>query len=108
MSDARPRIEYVEARRVLLDALDAMEAHLDAIVLVGAQAVYLRTQGRLVGYQAFTTDADVVLDPAKLGPIPPLGQAMEAAGFTSPTSRASGRHDSPGPGSTTMSSCRSI
>ena len=82
MSDAEPRIEYVEARRVLLDALDAMRAHLDALVLVGAQAVYLRTQDRLAGYQAFTTDADVVLDPARLGPIPPLGQAMEGAGFT--------------------------
>lgn len=81
MAEARPRIEYIEARRVLLDALDAMRAHLDALVLVGAQAVYLRTQGRLAGYQAFTTDADVVLDPARLGLIPPLGQAMEAAGF---------------------------
>ena len=76
-----PRIEYVEARRVLLDALDAMRPHLDAVVLVGAQAVYLRSESRLAGYQAFTTDADVVLDPAKLGPIPPLGQAMETAGF---------------------------
>lgn len=82
MAEEPPRIEYVEARRVLLDALDAMRAHLDAVVLVGAQAVYLRTQGRLTGYQAFTTDADIVLDPAKLGPIPPLGHAMEAAGFT--------------------------
>ena len=76
-----PRIEYVEARRILLDALDAMRAHIDALVLVGAQAVYLRSEGRLAGYQAFTTDADVVLDPAKLGPIPPLGRAMETAGF---------------------------
>lgn len=46
MSDAEPRIEYVEARRVLLDALDAMRPHLGAIVLVGAQAVYLRTKDR--------------------------------------------------------------
>lgn len=82
MPEELPRIEYVEARRVLLDALDAMRAHLDALILVGAQAVYLRTQGRLSGYQAFTTDADIVLDPTKLGPIPPLGQAMIAAGFT--------------------------
>ena len=33
---------YVIARRVLLDALAALSSHLDAIVLVGAQAVYLR------------------------------------------------------------------
>jgi hypothetical protein len=75
------RIEYVEARRVLLDALEAMRAHIDALVLVGAQAVYLRSEGRLASYQAHTTDADVVLDPTKLGPIPPVGKAMESAGF---------------------------
>jgi hypothetical protein len=33
---------YVMARQVLLDALDALGPHRDAIVLVGAQAVYLR------------------------------------------------------------------
>lgn len=76
-----PRIEYVEARRVLLDALYALRPHLDAVVLVGAQAVYLRTADRIEGYQAFTTDADVVLDPTLLGPIPPLGEAMLAGGF---------------------------
>jgi hypothetical protein len=31
---------YVLARRVLLDALDALGPHRDAIVVVGAQAVY--------------------------------------------------------------------
>jgi len=77
----QPRIEYVEARRVLLNAVDALRAHLDAVVLVGAQAVYLRTAGRIEGYQPFTTDADIVLDPTLLGPIPPLGEAMTAGGF---------------------------
>ena len=39
MDDSRSlRIEYVEARRVLLDALDALRPHLDAVVLIGAQA----------------------------------------------------------------------
>ena len=33
---------YVLARKVLLDALTALGSHRDAIVLVGAQAVYLR------------------------------------------------------------------
>ena len=33
---------YVIARRVLLDALDALGGHRDAVVLVGAQAIYLR------------------------------------------------------------------
>lgn len=81
MGGETPRIEYIEARRVLLDALEATRAHLGALVLVGAQAVYLRSAGRLTGYQAFTTDADIVVDPSKLGPIPPLGQAMADAGF---------------------------
>ena len=80
MSDA-PRIEYVEARRVLLDALSALRDQLDAAVLVGAQAVYLRTQGRLPSYQPFTTDADLVLDPSRLADRPPLGEAMRNAGF---------------------------
>lgn len=81
MSSASLPIEYVEARRVLLDVLDALLDHVPALVLVGAQAVYLRCEGRLPGYQAFTTDADVVLDLSKLGPIPPLGEAMKASGF---------------------------
>jgi hypothetical protein len=32
---------YVAARRALLNALDALQPHLEALVLVGAQAVYL-------------------------------------------------------------------
>lgn len=35
----------VKAREALLDALKALSAHRDAIVLVGAQAVYLYTGG---------------------------------------------------------------
>lgn len=34
--------EYVEARRVLLDALEALGNHRKAVVLVGAQAIYQR------------------------------------------------------------------
>lgn len=82
MGEQPLRIEYVEARRVLLDVLTALEPHLDAVVLVGAQAVYLRTEGRIEGYQPFTTDADIVLDASRLEPIPPLGDAMTRAGFT--------------------------
>ncbi len=57
------RSEYVDARRVLLDALVGLRSHLDAFVLIGAQAVYVRTLDRLPGYQPFTTDADLVFDP---------------------------------------------
>jgi len=34
---------YVEARRVLLNALTALAPHGSAIIVAGAQAVYLRT-----------------------------------------------------------------
>lgn len=82
MNDSGPiRIEYVEARRVLLDALVALQPHIGAIVLVGAQAVYLRTAGRLPTYQPFTTDSDLVVDPSRLAGIPTLGDAMIQAGF---------------------------
>ena len=40
-----PTEVYIHSRRALLDALTALEAHLDALVLVGAQAIYPR-QGR--------------------------------------------------------------
>ncbi len=76
-----PRIEYIEARRVLLDVLSALREQLDAVVLVGAQAVYLRTAGRLPTYQPFTTDADIVVDPGRLTDRPALGATMTAAGF---------------------------
>ena len=82
--NAGPRIEYVEARRVLLDALVALQPHIDAVVLIGAQAVYLRTEGRLPTYQPFTTDADLVIDPDQLADSPLLGDAMTAAGFVLP------------------------
>jgi hypothetical protein len=81
---SQPRIEYIDARRVLLDALTALQAQLDAVVLVGAQAVYLRTVGRLPTYQPFTTDADLVLSPDLLTARPPLGDVMIAAGFVLP------------------------
>ena len=66
---------------MLLDALTGLQAHIRAVVLIGAQAVYLRTAGRLPTYQAFTTDADLVIDPDLLADAPPLGEAMTDAGF---------------------------
>lgn len=77
----QPRIEYIEARRVLLDVLSALCEQLDAVVLVGAQAVYLRAADRLPAYQPFTTDADIVLDPSLLTDQPALGDVMRSAGF---------------------------
>ena len=76
-----PRIEYIEARRVLLDALVALQPHADAVILIGAQAVYLRTADRMPTYQAYTTDADLAIDPGQLAAAPLLGDALTAVGF---------------------------
>ncbi len=71
---------YVVARKVLLDVLEALRDHLDAIILVGAQAVYLRTVP-LPGYTPHTTDADLTIDPDLLEPRPGLETVMRNAGF---------------------------
>jgi hypothetical protein len=66
---------------VLLDALDALGAQREAVILVGAQAVYLHTGAVELAVAAFTTDADLTLDPALLQPAPEIEAAMIAAGF---------------------------
>ncbi len=73
---------YVEARRVLLDALFALAPHGPAIIIAGAQAVYLRTGASDMSVAPYTTDGDLALNPSLLGDDPPLEQAMEQAGFT--------------------------
>jgi hypothetical protein len=70
----------VEARRALLDALEALSGHLDHIVLVGAQAVYLHTDEVTLGVALFTKDADLALIPP-LGDEPNIEKAMRDAGF---------------------------
>ena len=72
---------YILARRVLLDALQALGPHREAVVLVGAQAVYLRVGEADLAVAAFTTDGDLILDPELLAEVPPLEQALRAAGF---------------------------
>lgn len=80
-SEMSEQEQYVVARSVLLDALEALSAHLDAIVLVGAQAVYLRAGTEQVGVAPYTTDGDVVLDPTRLEDEPQLEVVMKSAGF---------------------------
>lgn len=72
---------YLLARKVLLDALDALGSHREAVVLVGAQAIYLRVGDADLAVTPFTTDGDLVIDPALLAEIPPLEQALAAAQF---------------------------
>jgi hypothetical protein len=73
--------EYVAARTVLLDALQALAAHRRALVVVGAQAVYLRTGSAGLVVAPYTTDGDVALDPSLLGDDPLLEEAMRQQGF---------------------------
>lgn len=72
---------YVMARRVLLDAHEALGQHRPATVLVGAQAVYLRVGEADLAVAPFTTDGDLAIDPAVLTEIPPLEKALMDAGF---------------------------
>jgi len=77
---------YVAARRVLLDALEALAPHKHAVIVAGAQAIYLRTGEGEVGIAPYTTDGDLALDPRHLGDEPRLDAAMRSAHFSpSPT-----------------------
>lgn len=60
-------VEYVRARTVLLDALDALGTHRDSVVLVGAQAVNLHTGDADLATAPTTTDADLALSPDGAG-----------------------------------------
>jgi len=72
---------YVVARRVLLDALIALRDQSDAVMIVGAQAIYLRSIDVELAVASFTSDADLGLDPDRLADVPLLEGAMTAAGF---------------------------
>ena len=73
--------QYIEARRVLLDALDALRDHHDALILVGAQAIYQHTGEADLAVAPFTSDADLAIDPDALQPEPKLAEALQRAGF---------------------------
>jgi Nucleotidyltransferase len=81
----------VEARAALLDAVAALEPHRDAVILVGAQAIYLRTGSVAFALAESTKDSDLAIDPRKLGEDPRLEEAMTGAGFIlNPVSRQPG------------------
>ncbi|MGH9292953.1 MAG: hypothetical protein ACRDZ6_09310 [Acidimicrobiales bacterium] len=73
---------YAAARRVLLDALFALAPHGSAVIVAGAQAIYLHAGDADFGIAPFTTDGDLVIDPSLLGDDPELEVAMVAANFT--------------------------
>ncbi len=73
---------YVRARAALLDAVEALGAHLDAVVLVGAQAIYLHTGDAELAVAEYTTDADFAISPVELAGAPLIDDLLEDAGFT--------------------------
>lgn len=77
-----PEPEYVRARTVLLDALEALGAQREAIVLVEAQAIYLQVGEADLAVPVMTTDGDLALDPRRLIDLPLVHEARAANGFT--------------------------
>lgn len=71
----------VSTRRALLDALQALEDQLDALIVIGAQAVYFHTGDIEVAIPEETKDADIGIDPTKLQEDPRIEVAIEKAGF---------------------------
>jgi Nucleotidyltransferase len=71
----------VAARSALLDALDALVEQRDALILIGAQAIYLHTGDAPVALAEATKDSDLAVDPRALSDTPLLDEAMKSAGF---------------------------
>jgi len=71
----------VRTRTVLLDALEALDEHRDAVIVVGAQAVYLHTGEIEAAIAEATKDSDVAVDTRNLGEDPTINAAMERANF---------------------------
>lgn len=72
---------YTEARRALLDLLAALAEQRDAVVLVGAQAIYMHVGEGDLPVAPYTKDADFALDPRLLQDHPLLVQALRDNGF---------------------------
>ncbi|GLZ39843.1 hypothetical protein Acsp05_34670 [Actinokineospora sp. NBRC 105648] len=76
-----PPPEYVIARSVLLDALEALGPHRAAVILVGAQAVYANTGDADLTTAPTTTNADLAVVPGLLPDDPRVPEVLRAAGF---------------------------
>lgn len=71
----------VRSRAALLDALEALEDHRDSVIVVGAQAIYLRTKRAPVNLAEATKDSDLAIDPRTLEDDPLIEAAMTRARF---------------------------
>jgi hypothetical protein len=67
--------QYVVARSVLLDALQALGEQREAVIVVGAQAIYLHTGAIELAVPELTIDADLTIDPALLHEAPEIESA---------------------------------
>lgn len=81
MGATEPAVEYIRARRALLDALEALAPHAEALVLVGAQAIYLHAGASQLAVAAYTTDADLAVSPDLIGDAPLVDSLLIDAGF---------------------------
>ena len=72
---------YVAARAALLDTLDALREHRNALILVGAQAVYIHTGATTLPIAEYTTDADFCIAPDLLADSPLLADRLFASGY---------------------------
>ncbi len=71
----------IVARLVLLDALEAIAGQRDAVILVGAQAVYMHTGRAALAVAEYTRDVDLAIDVERIASEPKLAEALAAAGF---------------------------
>jgi hypothetical protein len=61
--------------------LEALGDHRQAVILVGAQAIYLHTGEGDLAVAAFTADGDLIIEPARLAAEPKLADLLQNAGF---------------------------
>jgi len=85
----------IKARSALLDALEALHAQHDSIVVVGAQAIYLHSGHADVAIAEATKDSDLAVDPRELPEEPLLEDAMKRAGFYPNVNGQSGAWSNP-------------
>jgi hypothetical protein len=69
------------SRAALLDALEALDDHRDSVIVIGAQAIYLRTASAPVNLAEATKDSDLAVDPRYLDDDPLIEVAMTRARF---------------------------
>ena len=72
---------HVAARQGLLDVLEALKPHAESLVLIGAQAVSVHTGFGAAPTAVLTTDADLMINPARLSDRPDLDRLLIDAGF---------------------------